>query len=398
MVASYVAAMEDSSHLSCFIKNPFDKKQEENVQLTLDIPVADKNDNYFIENTEGQNNQKSMSWYQHRPKKKTKKRSVQKKGRLVRSADVFKKNKDGDFVCPYNCPDKHTYKSGSGLVRHIKRRHDQKFDLQTFNPDETDLDAWIPRKIEKTYFNVFEKNEDRQYECPYNCPDEYAHKQGKMVVQHIKRKHDKDFNLQTFDSTKADLDVWIRGEKWHVDVFEKNDSGEWICPYNCPDNYVHKEGRYIFHHIKSRHDKGFDLQIFDRATANLNAWIPRKIKGGKKRYTDVFEKNEEGRFLCPYNCPDGYAYKQGKCVVHHIKSRHDKDFDLQTFDEETANLEAWIPRKRAKKRNLSTCPPKPRRRGIRGKKPLLRMSGKKRKRFFRDATSNRQKKKRKTRI
>ena len=72
----------------------------------------------------------------------------------------------------------------------------------------------------------------------------------------------------------------------------------------------------------------------------------------KRRYVDVFKKNENGEFKCPYSCPDNYAHNQGKWVVQHIKRRHDKGFDLQTFNPTIANLDVWIPRKKVgRKRN-----------------------------------------------
>jgi len=114
--------------------------------------------------------------------------------------------------------------------------------------------------------------------------------------------------------------------------------------------------------------------------------LTKSRKKTKKRYADIFEKNERDEFECPYDCPDDYANERGDLVGLHIQRRHDKDFDLQTFDPDEADLDAWIPRKKAgRKRNPS----------IRSGE-LLRMLGK-RKRENHDK-KGRLKKKRKLRI
>jgi len=271
----------------------------------------------------------------------------------------FKKNERCEFVCPYNCPDNYAHKSKVYVYVHIRRRHDKEFNLQTFDRQTADLDAWIPRKSRENksekYVGVFEQNEIGEFKCPYNCPDEYAHKKGYDVVCHIKARHDKSFNVETFDRQTVDLEVWIprksrenKNEKY-VGVFEQNEIVEFKCPYNCPDNYAHEHGKSLVAHIKRRHDPAFDLQTFNIDVVDLNAWIPRKQGGHKKRYVDVFEKNERDEFVCPYNCSNEYTHKNGKMVVQHIKRRHNPEFDMQTFDPETANLNAWIPRGKKKK-------------------------------------------------
>jgi len=342
--------------MELFIENPFDKKQEDEIQLTLDLFVTQEN-GFFAESgkkrdcvfDKGQNDlafESPANVITHAlPKRQLKKK---KRKRYV---DVFNKNENNEYLCPYNCPYDYAHKRLYDVVGHIKRRHDKDFDLQIFDPDEVDLDVWIPRK-EKRYADVFKENEDGEFECPYNCLDEYAHKEGRMVVQHIKRRHGLDFNLQTFDAAKADLDAWTLrkknsgGKKKYADVFEKNKDREFECLYNCPDEYAHKKGKMVVQHIKARHNKNFDLHTFDPDEVDLDAWIPRKKAGRKKRYEDVFKKNKKGKFECPYNCPDEYANKKGNFVVRHIKVRHDLDFDLYKFDHQKVDLNAWIPRKK----------------------------------------------------
>jgi len=364
------------------IENPFDKKQEDDVQLRLDVSVAQEN-GFFAESGEkrdcvfdkGQNDlvfESPANVITHAlPKRQLKKK---KRKRYV---DVFNKNEDGEFECPYNCPENYAHNQGKCVIKHIKARHDSTFDLQTFNPTIVNLDAWIPRKKcgykKKKYEDVFEKNENGEFECSYNCLNDYSHKEGRLVITHIKARHDKDFDLQTFDPRVADLNVWIpRGRrKRYADVFEKNEDGRFVCPYNCPENYAHNRGDIVIKHIKARHDKKFDLKTFDLNNIDLDIWVSRKKKWGNKNYNDVFEKNKEEKFECPYHCPDNYAYKDGRDVVSHIKRRHDPGFSLQTFDPDEVDLDAWIPRKK---------------------------TGFKRKRFLQDVDTGRKKKKRKFRI
>jgi len=141
----------------------------------------------------------------------------------------------------------------------------------------------------KGYDDVFEINEDGKFMCPYNCPDAYANEKGLRVAQHIKARHDTNFNLQTFNGEKADLNVYIprkkkvRGAKRYSDVFEKNKYGEYKCPYSCPDKYVHKDGNIVRNHIRRRHDPDFNLQTFNPDEDNLNSWIPLKCRTGRKR-------------------------------------------------------------------------------------------------------------------
>jgi len=141
----------------------------------------------------------------------------------------------------------------------------------------------------------------------------------------------------------------------YKDVFEKNEHDEFMCPYNCPDEYTHENGLNVLSHIRARHDKTFHVQTFDYTTANLDAWIPRQRKRRKQGYLTVFKVNKKGKFECPYNCPDKYADVIGGAVVLHARKRHDSNFDLQTFDAEKADLDALIPQKRqgGKKRKRS---------------------------------------------
>jgi len=287
-MASHVVAM-DTKHLAFFIENPFDKKQEDDVQLTLDSSVVQEND-FFAEkakepdsiSVKGQNDLASVSHSRviHSPKKQLFKLRKKTKKRYV---DVFEKNDDDEFICPYNCPENYTIKRGQALVSHIQRRHDKNFNLQTFDHEKNDLNAYISRKGKdirrgKKYAEIFEKNEGGQYMCPYNCRDDYANKKGNNVVKHITRRHNPDFELQTFERQKEDLEAWIsRGNNGlirYADVFKKNDNNEFECPYNCRDNYTHKKGQPVSTHIKARHDPNFDLKTFDSKKSDLDAWIP----------------------------------------------------------------------------------------------------------------------------
>jgi len=286
-----------------------------------------------------------------------------------RYADVLKKKK-GKLVCPYNCPENYSNKTGRLVVQHVHSRHDPHFSLQTFAPENVDLNVYIPCKSRwdsmKRHKDVFEKNKNGAFECPYNCPDEYENKNSENVIDHIQARHDKTFRLQTFDPVTADLNAYIprkkagrrnrssgkkNKRKMYVNVFEKNEDGQYGCPYNCPDNYAHARGDLVIKHIKSRHDKDFDLQIFDKEKADLNVYISRKIKWGGKTYNDVFDKNKDNEYECPYHCPEHYTHKRGDCVVGHIKARHTKDFDLQTFDCIKADLDVYIPWKSRWKRH-----------------------------------------------
>jgi len=370
MMANHMVAM-DIKHQAFFIENPFDKKQEDDVQLTLDSSMVLDKDVFFTDSGEGrggapvkeQNDLALVSHSRviHSPKKQLFKLRKKKKRRYV---DVFDQNEDEKFECPYNCQDEYAHKKKYNVVSHIKRRHDQSFDLQTFDRQTANLDAWIPpqrKAVKKKYRDVFKKNERDEYVCPYNCPDKYASNEGECVLNHIRRRHDSTFDLQTSDLKKANLDRYIprKREKKYVEVFEKNESGEFICPYNCPDEYTHKVGNNVGKHIKARHDKKFNLHTFDRNIVDLDTWIPRNALGGvfSRKYADVFAQNNNVQYECPYNCPDEYTHKNGQLVVSHIKRRHDKAFDLQTFDEDEADLNAWIPprkkggRKRKRKKH-----------------------------------------------
>jgi len=406
VMVNHVVAM---NHVTPFlIENPFEKKKNDNIQYTLHTPVAET-DAFFQEKAKGdqddvfveklqqkepelqeQNDhpvvvapllpavQLQDLWAQarreekkriSRPKKKVimppplvKPLTMQKKTKRrwrKKSVyeDVFEKNKAGRFECPYNCPDKHTNPRGDKLIQHIKLRHDPGFDIDTFDAEQANLDAYVPRKKRggkmgrKGYANVFEKNENDEFECPYNCPENYAHKQGRCVYSHVRRRHDSEFQVQTFDPTKVDLNVYKSRKKesggnirFH-DIFEKNRDNEFMCPYNCPEEYTHVKGNRVAIHIRKRHDKSFLVATFNRDLIDLDVYIPPEKSGLKRGYIDIFEKNEDGEFVCPYNCQDKCAKKHGDHIVTHIKRRHDPNFSLQTFDPTIANLNAWIPRK-----------------------------------------------------
>ena len=295
MMANHMVAMEAEHNLGFFIANPFDKKKEDDIQLTLDSSVVQEND-FFAENAKepdsisvkGQNDLASVSHLSgiaYSPKRQLAK---SRKKTIKRYADVLEKNEKGEFECPYNCSYEYAHKDGRVVALHIKRRHDPGFDLQTFDLKTVDLNAWIPRKQEKRYADVFEKNERGEFECPYNCSDDYTHERGDLVGQHIRVRHDKGFNPQTFDPDEADLDAWIprkkAGRKKRCeDVFNKNEKGEFECPYNCRDEYTNKKGKDVVRHIKTRHDKDFDLYKFDPSEVDLNVWIPQQCNGGRKR-------------------------------------------------------------------------------------------------------------------
>ena len=364
-IASYVVAM-DKDHLSFLIKNPFDKQQKDEGQISLGAPMGlNKDNNFFVEQNQDNTPEEQRDSCFARPESKEVNllilsppiRRVSRMTKKVLYRQKFKKNDSDAFECPYNCPDSYTNKRGDRIEGHVKARHDKGFDLYTFDVSIADLDVYIPRKrvrIEKKYAEVLEKNEKGEFECPYDCPDDYAHKKGGKVAEHIQRRHDPGFNLQTFDLKEVNLNIYIprkkksvRGTKKHSDVFEKNEDGKFECPYNCPKEYTNKGGAEIVRHIKKRHDKNFNLQTFDHEKNDLNAYIPSKIE---KYYVDVFEKNEDEQFVCPYNCPKKYVHKKGRYVFIHIKRRHDPEFNLQTFDRETADLDKWVSRKSKKRK------------------------------------------------
>ena len=396
MVNHIVVMGMEQDNAAFLIKNPFEKKQKDNnVVLTLDPLIR-------------------IEYDCKDQKKRLPRRQFRVPSKKALYDEKFKKNKDNKFMCPYNCPEDYTNKRGDVVAVHVKARHDENFDIRTFDSEKVDLNAYIllVQSKKNKYVDVFEKNEIGRFMCPYNCPDNYVSTRGADVIQHIRARHDKGFDLQTFDKEKIDTDVYIprkRGRRDFEDIFEKNENDEFMCPYNCPDDYAHKKGQWVMSHIRKRHDqtvtkcafdrhkldpdayipkvelkkyvdvfeknendtfrcpynncqyakphgsevvvhirrrhnKLFNLQTFNRENENLNAYIP--LKKNCKRYGDVFEKNKKKEFKCPYNCPDRYAHKRGKDVLRHIKRRHDSDFDLQTFNQDMADLNAWIPRKR----------------------------------------------------
>jgi len=397
LVGNQVVAM--NKRIPFFIENPFDKKQEDNVQLTLHTPLAGGEDfsslsekKFDVHNCEcefGYRDTPSQSFNvedlqgappvpppfvqlqlmraqtKRRSGKKTVVSQEQRQGitslpkEELKLATVFEKNENGEYECPYNCPDEYTHKKAKMIAQHIRRKHDKTFKVKTFDAKKIDLNAYIfpkPRKkSKKGYADVFEKNENGEFECPYHCPDRYKQKNGSALCKHIQGRHDPEFKLQTFNRAKANLNVWIPrkkgkpGPRRYKVVFKKNGSGDYMCPYNCPDNKPYTRGPHVVRHIKRRHDPLFNLQTFDRETANLDAWIPRKkAPGPKKRqkpYRDVFDENDDGEFECPYNNCD-YTNKSGDVVINHIKRRHDPAFKLQKFDVETADLNAFIPLKK----------------------------------------------------
>jgi len=331
-MASHVIAMDKDNRLF-FIENPFDKKQDNNEQQSLQTPIPAGGVNNVFNIKGGVEHQvQEAEPCRHQ--------------RIRSHKDVFEKNEEGEFECPYNCPDAYAHELGRCVVQHIKRRHDEEFNLQTFDLQKVDLDTWIPRK--RKYADICKQNEKGQYECPYNCPDEYAHKNIRRVVRHIKVRHDQAFDKLTFDVETANLDLYISrkvetgGRKTYNDICEKNGKGEYVCLYNnC--NYAKKRGLEIGTHIRRRHDKEFVLKNFDQQTADLDACILKK-KEVSRKYDTVFERNENGDFMCPYNCPEGYTHQKGSAVVKHIKRRHDSNFYFQTWNLATADLDEYIER------------------------------------------------------
>jgi len=388
------------------IENPFAAKKRDNVVLTLDFPIEHKNKNdFFI----GQDTGYSFEGPIRRATKSLKK---------VSYSHVFEVNKQGAYECPYNCPDNYAHENGKSVIEHIKRRHNETFGIKTFEPDEADLSAYIPRKrttggkriyddicernnrgnyicpynnckfatksgkevgkhirvrhdadfdlqafncettnldawipYKKKYADICKKNEKGEFECPFNCPDAYANKNVKVVSQHIRARHDKDFDVQAFDPETTDLNIYIArkaetdASRRYKDICKKNEKEEFVCPYNnC--NYAKKIGRQIGQHIRARHDKTFKLRTFDSQKADLDVYIPRKKESGGKKYVEVFEKNKKEEFICPYFCPDEYTHKSGLALCKHIKTRHDPDFNLQLFNPDTDDLSMWTPRKR----------------------------------------------------
>ena len=363
-MANHAFAMDHDNHLSAFILNPFGVKRD-SVQVTLKSPVAEKENDFFPDalsffssnvclaggedRKKGYSKEKNeqasteLSFDPNGANLRGEKRGSKKKKKYV---EVFEKNEDEEFICPYNCPDKYSNKRGRMVGYHIQRRHDKDFNLQTFDPAKVDLDVWIPHRSKKNnrkkVADVFKKNGQGKFECPYNCPDNYAHKNGDTIVMHIKRRHDPSFKLQTFDCEKADLNRYIlQKRKKYGYVFEKNEDGAFMCPYNCRHNYAHKKGQHVVQHICKMHDRDFSVQRFNRKEADLDAWISTY-----KTYVDVFTKNGQGEFECPYNCPDGYAHKKAKEVAAHIRARHNKKFSLKTFDPKIVDLDEYIPPKR----------------------------------------------------
>lgn len=154
-------------------------------------------------------------------------------------------------------------------------------------------DNYFRQKTRSSYENVLERNEDREFKCPYNCPEMYAHKNSYLVVRHVKKRHNPAFNLQIFDPVGANLDAWIppksgwESRKKCVDVFTKNEGEKFECPFNCPEGYVNKKGALVIQHIKARHDKTFNLQTFDSMKVDLDTYIPWKKNAEKMAERDM---------------------------------------------------------------------------------------------------------------
>jgi len=376
---NHIAAMDDLG-----IENPFARKKTEEISLTLD--ASDIQEGFFARSITKKHSNNIEEQHGHREidhdkthvagsvsYKRVRAKEVRMVPHMLGALDHGSNDPEVRFNYwtkkgyadvfekndnrKYMCPYNncnYAKEAGSEVVKHIKRAHDKDFNLQTFDCDTADLDVYIKRKRAKKYADVFEKNDDGAFLCPYDCA--YTHRQGKRMGRHIKSRHDKNFDLQTFDPTTVDLDAYVpTKKKRHVDVFEVNENDEYMCLYKCRDNYVNTNGDRVVQHIKERHDKNFGLQTFDRDTADLDVYINRKK--GRKRYVDVFEKNEHDKFMCPYNnCPDNYTHIKGPEVASHIKRRHNKCFRLEKFDRQKADLNAWIPRVRtSRQKRLRTC-------------------------------------------
>ena len=361
IVVNYAIAMDSDNFLD-LIENPFNRAREDNITLHTPLPMEKNTTPFFSKKTSNSYERKKEA---RRSRKKVGVQMMQEQGVYIekRYVDILEKNKDGQYCCPYNCPDKYTHKKAKVVASHIKRRHDKDFDRFTFDPKTANLNVWISLCAEgkkRKYTDVFETNEDDEYECPYNCS--YANKRGDLVASHIKRNHYKDFSVQTFDLENIDMNACIQKKKAKRETvisiydkkFEINEDDEYMCPYYCPEQYSHEKGKMVVEHIKARHDSSFNSQTFDPEHDDLSVYIRPKRRGGRKRkgHIGVFKKNEDGEFKCPYNCPDNYAHKDSRTLIGHIKRRHDPVFDRQTFDRQTANLDAWIPKKTGGKKNV----------------------------------------------
>ena len=406
-ITPYTVAMESNVN-PLNIQNPFAMIQEKKgMQLTLDSPTEE--DTRAFSPIRKKDHLYTLTHRRKESKKKKKQSSKEDHFHISEDEDsdneyttgtAYKKFPTvcGYYICPYKRCNAQPQEDGNDIIKHIKLCHNKDFNYKTFTPqslnkhderakneayDQTEIiddfdfpniiqpsleeDLYAtrpttmlpPNENDDTYYNHTHADEEKEKEKEKDEVDAPLEEDKSSSSSSSEEKEEEKKGYQRYNGKyKKHMDLYI--DSWVCKECDKRFYGQ---PRDAKKHLqTHKIKEETANRGKNSKYKGY-IEIYDnswkcitcsktykgkphhvgRHLAQHGIYLETRATTGK--YAKKFDM-QDNKYVCPI-C--NHKIVNGNKMVTHIQSKHNPNFDLETFDPNNFNLADYEPKRKRRR-------------------------------------------------